>query len=264
MTGNNDFFPIIQMVDQETKMDVPIPSAFLDTAPICILLLDEQNRIVFANKFSWKLFTDPAKMLGHFIWKLCYNETDMGTLNLFLESGSEHALSIMLRGKDQNSLHVKIYTSRFQDKKILFLEDNTENYLLEEELCNFKAAVNFAADAIFLFDERGMIFLTNPAFEGHVRMKSEEIIGKKVEDFWVDHVPSLSFLWEEIQNGKTWSGEIKCLRKNEDALDVEILIRPILHRNAVIYCICLCPAQHHRAQADGKSGWLITLKISSV
>jgi PAS domain S-box-containing protein len=207
----------------------PVPQSFLDCVPICILVVDEELRICNHNKKATQLFRDPDRMIGHFIWKLCYNDTDIGTLRMYLATGSEHPLSLVLKGREKQPVHTKIYVTRLEGQRILFLENNTEAVLLDSELRNLKTAVQFAADAIFLFDEQGMIFFTNPALEQQVGLQSENIIGKNIREFWSDHVPSVVFkdFWDNLKRNQTWAGELICIRRGGAVFDVEVRVRPI-------------------------------------
>ncbi|MBD3267468.1 PAS domain-containing protein, partial [bacterium] len=152
---------------------------WLDSLPLCLLVINQEYRIVGYNKQAGKLFHNPPKLVNHDVCKLCYVETDIPILRNFIDAGLRQSLSLVIKGRYKEPLHVKIHATRVDTHNwFVFIEDNTETFLLEEEARNLRSAINFAADAIYLFDEQGLIFFTNPAFERQFDRKAEEIVGK--------------------------------------------------------------------------------------
>ncbi|MDX9755736.1 MAG: PAS domain-containing protein, partial [bacterium] len=208
-----------------------LSQSFLDSIPLCVLVVNPDLRIIQTNRRAPFFFEEPERMIGHYIWKICFNDYDVGTLRMYFNTHAEHPLQLVIKGREKSPVPVRIYASHHDGLILVFVEDRSELYLVEEELRNFRTAVQFAGDAIFLFDDKGMIFFTNPAFERQVGCSTEEIIGKNVHDFWTSQVPAIVFqsLWDHIKNGKTWAGELKCMQRGSGVLHVEVGIRPIFN-----------------------------------
>ena len=197
--------------------------------PIGILILDENLRVVqFNPRFAWMLGS-AEELLGNSVETLCAYPEDVEGMIRALQSELDRPFVINCKRKQSSPLPVKICAVRNRKHLFLFLEDYGNIHILEEELRYFKTAINSAEDAIFLFDEQGVIFYTNPAYERQVGLPGERIIGTEVSCFWSKQVPPVVYtdLWNSIKGGNTWTGELKCLHSDRSAYEVEVSITPI-------------------------------------
>lgn len=220
------------------------------SAPQGILVLDKTGKILFYNPKAFLLFHAKEKLIGRSIYEFCWNEDDLKSLQTFLETPPNPKQTpffhtpfpFQFRTDIQNDIHLRLYSEWHEDFVFLYMEDNSEILTLEQELRSFKTAIQSADDAIFIFDERGMIFFTNPAFEEQVGLPLEQILGSEIQCFWSDlDKPEVHIeIWRCIQNAWPWSGEMTWLRGNRSTYNVEVRMTPILtEEKKVVGFICV-------------------------
>ncbi|MDH3745330.1 MAG: EAL domain-containing protein [Acidobacteriota bacterium] len=92
-----------------------------------------------------------------------------------------------------------------------------------------RAAIESAANAIFITDETGMLEWANPAFEELTGYRVEEVIGRsprilksgEQDDKFYDD------LWGRVLEGKVWQGRVTNRRKTGELYTAEQTITPI-------------------------------------
>ncbi len=202
----------------------------LRNLPIGVAVLDDTLSLCYCNAPAEQILGPAQTVLGRSIESFLLNHELVDSLFPSLWNGSELSRLITMRHIDGNERHVKIHVSHFSGQTILFLEDYSEINRLEEDLCYFKTAIESAADAIFLFDPRGLILFLNPAFEKQVGLPPERILGEHVRRFWSDKSSNISFkdLWNQISDGNSWLGELTSVRDGQGEFNVDVRITPIL------------------------------------
>ncbi len=132
---------------------------------------------------------------------------------------------------------VIIYTSHYtspeqQPKKNCFIlaRDVTDQKLKEIELMRFYYVAQNTVNPVQIADLQGKMVYVNPAFVGTSGYSKEELIGKNPsifssgkhsKKFW-------SKMWNTINSGKVWVGEVENKRKNGEPFYTQLLISPIL------------------------------------
>ncbi|MFJ8064962.1 diguanylate cyclase domain-containing protein [Psychrobacillus sp. NPDC096426] len=110
-------------------------------------------------------------------------------------------------------------------------EMQESTYILE----SYRKGVNDAA-LVAMTNEDGIIVMVNKLFETTSKFKKEELIGKS---FWVvnSHFHEDSFfeqMWETIQKGEIWRGQIRNRTKYGSFYWVDAIIIPITNETGVI------------------------------
>lgn len=200
------------------------------TVPLGILVLDSNLRIMRINSRAAKMLNAESVTVDCNIEELCYYPADIHKVKTFVASQTKHPLYLTLKSTDNEKVQVRIHVSQIDGFTCFYLEDNAEILTLEDELHNFQSAINSADDAILLFDNDGLIFYTNPAFERQTGLPGEEILGCTIEQFWSNRVPQIVFreMWDCTNRAQTWAGELICVRNDKTQYDVEVRITPIL------------------------------------
>jgi PAS domain S-box-containing protein len=104
-----------------------------------------------------------------------------------------------------------------------------------ERLQGFRKAIEHAGHAIFLTDTDGTIEYANPAVESVTGYEPEEVLGENPR-LWQSGEHDDAFytdLWEQIEAGGVWDGEIINRRKSGDLCWVDTTIAPITDGGAV-------------------------------
>ena len=104
------------------------------------------------------------------------------------------------------------------------------------EQAGLSAAVEQAADGIIITDASGRIQYANPAFTAMTGYTKEESLGQK-PSLLKSGRHAIAFyreLWETIQSGKVWHGEVTNRRKDGTFYDEEMRIAPVRDLNGAI------------------------------
>lgn len=99
----------------------------------------------------------------------------------------------------------------------------------EENLLIQTFAANAVSDQIIIIDGNGIIKFVNLASERETGYNSDEIIGTDIKAFVFKNHKEEFFrnIWETIQAGNTWHGEIINRRKDGSAYTEEVTVTPI-------------------------------------
>ncbi len=205
------------------------PKELWQELPFGMICLDLRSHILHMNPQAESLLGPAKVLIDQPFHGLCVDDLAMDGLMRSLAAGSRQTFDLVLKKHPSEHIDVRIYPIVLNAHRILVLQDLNEIRALEEELRNFKIAIEAADDAIFLFDKDGLIFYINAAFEKQVGFLPEQILGRNLEDFWSAHVPPVVFtdLWQCINRGVTWAGELKCICRDRYEFDVEVRITPI-------------------------------------
>ena len=112
---------------------------------------------------------------------------------------------------------------------VCYVIDITRRKNDEQELRQFKAAIEQASHIIYITDRDGKIEYVNPAFEKGIGYNREEAIGKNPtlmksgimsEEYYAN-------LWKTITNGEVWHEEIINRKKNGELYTAYQVITPI-------------------------------------
>ncbi len=230
-----------------------ILTELLSLLPFGVVLLDGQYRIRYFNSVINKLVGDSFLQVMQPIHDLCLTKSESDRLQEVVKAGSTQFYEFSFRGKLSSHIPVKLQAVPIHSYTVLFIEDLSEIRTMEDELRNFEIAIESADDAILLFDESGLIFYANSAFERQVGIALEDVLGRNLQDFWSDHVPSVVYtdLWGHVRGGKTWAGELICIWRDQLSFDVEVHVTPI-HNNEkeIVGYICIQRDISHRKELE--------------
>ncbi len=138
---------------------------------------------------------------------------------------------ILSRGKivsrDENNAPVRVVGTH---------EDINERKRAETRMRRQSAALNAAADGVFITDSDGMILWINPAFSELTGYSSDEAVGQNPrllrsgvhDDAFYEH------MWKTITSGRVWSGEVVNKRKDGSLCTEEQSITPVRDADGVI------------------------------
>jgi PAS domain S-box-containing protein len=107
--------------------------------------------------------------------------------------------------------------------------DITEAHEREQDLHQFKEAIEATSHSIYITDPDGTIEYVNPAFESTTGYTAEEAIGRNPRILKSgEHDEELyEELWETIRAGDTWQGELVNSTKDDDRYGVNQTITPV-------------------------------------
>ncbi|MEF8821268.1 MAG: bacterio-opsin activator domain-containing protein [Halovenus sp.] len=124
------------------------------------------------------------------------------------------------------------YLSEYIDEEKII---KTQLQQVNERLRGFRKAIEHAGHAIFLTDPDGTIEYANPAVETVTGYEPEEVVGENPR-LWQSGTHSEDFyaeLWEQIESGSVWEGELTNRHKSGELCWVDTTIAPITEDGTV-------------------------------
>lgn len=123
-----------------------------------------------------------------------------------------------------------------QDCYIIIARDITQSKIKELELQKFVFIAENTVNPIQITDLDGKMIYVNPAFINASGYQQEELLGqrpsifrsgKHSQKFWAR-------MWNTINSGKTWVGEVEDRKKNGEPFHTQLLISPIIDNSGKI------------------------------
>lgn len=111
---------------------------------------------------------------------------------------------------------------------------NDIDHALSEQLSLQGAALNASVNAVVIFDRAGRVEWVNPAFTHLTGYVAEEAIGQHHSTLLGVGVPVDEPLWQALETGVAWEGELTSHRKNGSIYHEEVTFTPIHDDNGVI------------------------------
>jgi PAS domain S-box-containing protein len=154
-------------------------------------------------------------------------------VNYVFESGAAEINTLAAR---INEMITSIKVSRRA-----LVENNKELKLREKLLSLLEAAINAAYDGIVVTDNQGTILWVNPAFTELTGFEANEVINQNMSVMrsGVQDAAFYKTLWQTIQSGQTWYGQIKNKRKNGEIYLEEESITPVIINNEIVNYVAI-------------------------
>jgi PAS domain S-box-containing protein/putative nucleotidyltransferase with HDIG domain len=116
------------------------------------------------------------------------------------------------------------------------VRDISERRQAEERLHLLSAGLEAAANGIVITDPGGIILWSNPAFTGLTGYRPEDVLGKDLRSLGSGGamVEFYRQVWQTIQAGEVWHGEVLNYRKDGSTYNEEVTITPVFNnRNEI-------------------------------
>jgi PAS domain S-box-containing protein len=139
---------------------------------------------------------------------------------------------------DGRTLSFNLFFTPYQGKEegkevnycFVLARDITEQQQKELDLLRFYYVAENTVNPLQITDTEGRMIYVNPAFMNASGYKKEELLGQKPSIF-ASGRHSRKFwnnMWNLINSGKVWVGEVENKRKNGDPFYTQLLISPII------------------------------------
>jgi len=108
----------------------------------------------------------------------------------------------------------------------------------EEELIRLSTAIEQVGDTIIKFGIDGIVQYVNPALEKQLQYNRDELIGKDFANLSKGHLKEKNYkkVWETINKGESWSGNIIETRKDGSQFTANVNISPVFDDTGKIIC----------------------------
>ena len=113
-----------------------------------------------------------------------------------------------------------------------------ERLQAEEELIRLSTAIEQVGDTIIIFGIDGIVQYVNPALEKQLQYNRDELIGMDIANVNKDTLKAENFkkVWETINKGELWSGNIIRTRKDGSQFTANVNISPVFDDTGKIIC----------------------------
>jgi len=164
------------------------------------------------------------KVLGSRLWEIgeLINIKDaLSAYNRLIERGYTEYEVLPVRTLDGRMLHIQLISNFYYvDNKKVFqcnILDITERKLAEEQIKTLGKAIEQGPSSIVITDEKGRIVFVNKKFTSLTQYTLEEVKGKKPRILNRGHLSDNEFdaIFETLENGETWKGEVLNRRKDK-------------------------------------------------
>jgi PAS domain S-box-containing protein len=214
--------------------------SYLNTAEVILLALDLTGRITQINRYACTLLGWQAEeLLGRDWIDTCVPARMREYRRARLRDLAGGDLSIMenpvvTRTGEERLIEWRNTVMRDGEGNVIGTfssgTDITERTRAEAQARLQSAALNAAANAIVITDRDGVIEWANPAFSQLTGFSSAEAIGRNPRDLVRSGHHDASFyeqLWDTIQSGQVWRGEMINRRKDGSLYLEEQAITPL-------------------------------------
>ena len=206
----------------------------VDLLPEIVLILDEENRILDANKTAAdELGVVARPSHPRYIFDILPEKERVLFRNI-LPLTDQLKLETKFYKRDGSLIDVtgtvRVLYSGHTKYWVLVMRDVTEEKLRELDLLRFSNVIHNTINPIQISDANGTMVYVNPAFEKVTGYSNKELIGKNPnilnsrkhsKEFWFS-------VWKHIISGKVWVGRIENRRKDGSPFFTELVISPIV------------------------------------
>ncbi len=226
------------MVYQNLIHSSVIPSDLLELIPDMCFVVSSDRMILDCNEKARETFGISSSAKGSVPFYSLMTDDSPRPLLTVLRTGEDSTeAEVRLKAVDGRTVDALLFIRRVEQggEPTLYViaRDVSEAKKKELDLLRFSNVVHYTVNPIQITDARGRMVYVNPAFARATGYTTEELIGqnpsiissgKYSKDFWKK-------VWDTINSGKVWHGEIENRRKNGELLYTQLLISPIIDPN---------------------------------
>jgi len=218
-----------------------LANIFIDIIPDMCFVLSGDREVLVYNRKARELLGLPATPAGPIPFHtLLTHDSPRPLLPVQRTTGRAPEAEARFRGADGTTIDALLFIRQIAGLGADFLyviaRDVSEYKRKELDLLRFSNVVHYTVNPIQITDAQGRMVYVNPAFEKATGYTKEELIGsnpsklssgKYSPQFWKG-------VWEHINAGNVWTGEIENRRKTGEALFTQILISPIVDSEGAV------------------------------
>jgi PAS domain S-box-containing protein len=165
-----------------------------------------------------------------------YPATFIKALDSSVKKISTENIECEFKTKSDESLNISLSISFLKNKQddepLIYINarDITEQRRVQQQLLRFANALHYTVNPTEITGPEGKLIYVNPAFEKVTGYSEHELIGKDPnilssrkhpKEFW-------NKMWETIEAGKVWTGEIENKHKDGHPIYEHLIISPIV------------------------------------
>lgn len=228
-----------QHAEQEARRAEASNRAVLDAMLDCLVVSDEQGRIVSINPAGERMFGyQAAAVVGHSA-SILARSWRQKEVNQFLRERAQ-ALSMIGRKREffaqrrtGEIFPIELNLNEFRVNDRLFysalIRDLSAEKAAAAEMERLAAAVHNAADAIVIQDSKGTIVYANPAFASLLGADGAQLVGRHIAELNLINHDGMDFkaLWARLREGKAWCGRLRFSTADGRRLELHCTISPI-------------------------------------
>lgn len=211
----------------------------VDTAQEGIWAIDVDNKTTFANaKMAALLGYTTEEMIGTSLFHFMDDEAKaIARLSMDRrQKGENELLEFRFRRKDGTPTWLLVNANPILSDDgtyigaLAMISDINERRRTEAEMRLQAAALSAAANAITITDRNGVVAWINPALTALTGYTADEVIGKNPRELFKSGAQDQTFykhLWDTIQTGKAWRGEMTNRRKDGTLYSENLTITPV-------------------------------------
>ena len=115
------------------------------------------------------------------------------------------------------------------DQTVTIVREITERKEAESQLTLQGAALEAAANSIMIADVEGRVIWVNPAYTEMTGFQFNDVVGRNMRDIdeYAEPLEKLESMWQHIDAGKVWQGELQRRTKNGRPYDEEQTVTPL-------------------------------------
>ena len=210
----------------------------LEAFPDACFVVNDAGEIVGVNSRALAIFGRTRVALHRLpFWSLVNQEFHArvkASIRKCRTGGEPERYDVELLSKDGRHSAAMIHFAHFPPGGsaacLIVARDVSETKQKELDLLRFSNVAHYTVNPIEITDPQGKIIYVNPAFEKASGYAKEEIIGKNPNMFGSGKLPKSFWakMWETINSGKVWVGEVENRRRNGEPYYTHLLISPII------------------------------------
>ncbi len=170
-------------------------------------------------------------------------EEDVASFLISLESRSQNPVFSaewihQIKSGEKISVEITSHTTHFKQREArhVLINDITHKKEIENQLRLLSASVEQSHVSVLITNVNGEIEYVNPKFAKTTGYTKSELIGKnpRIVKSGVQDTEFYTHLWDTIQSGQIWTGEICNKKKNEQLYWENVIISPIKTKSGEI------------------------------